>query len=169
MVFDGSDDTERRHVGEEVDQHVVHYGGESLRRTVQHAEHDVPRLRNGRVGKETFDVPLTDGEQVAHHNGRHRNHPQDIVPDTTDVAEYMMQRQQQHETTRRFGNYRKVGCGSRRCPFIDIGSPHMERHERNLESQSGKEEDESQHRHEIGAHQRLHVGEIHRPHRTVEI
>ncbi len=80
LVLDVGNDTECGQIGKEVNQNVVNHAAHTIVSAGNHAQHDVASLRDRRKCEESFQIVLTDGEDVAHCDGDDNNPPNDILP-----------------------------------------------------------------------------------------
>ncbi len=141
VLHDG-DDAEGGEVGQHVDEDVVDETRHSEGVSADDAQHDVARLRDGRVGEEALDVLLADGEYVGQGNREDDNAVEDGLPFLHEGGEDLKEKRHEDKGRRAFGYHGKVGRDAGGCALVGVRSPLVERNEREFEAQADEEEGE---------------------------
>jgi len=113
-------------------------------------------MRDRRIGHQPLDIGLPDRGDAAEEHGQKAQRRDHLLPVAHDAPEGIMHHARHQRHGRDLGRGGKKRRDRRRCALIDIGRPHMERHGRDLERETGQHEHEAQQQPE----RRLPVGRV---------
>ena len=135
------DGHERPDVRQDVDHRVEEHRLDARRVRRNHRRHHVPRLRNRGVGEHPLDVCLTERHDVASNHGDTRKRRHQMRPVRRERRECDEEHAQEDRHPRRLRAHGEECRHGRRCALIHIGSPEMERDDRELEEEAREDKD----------------------------
>ena len=104
-------------------------------------------MRDRRVGKHALNVGLRDRREVAYGHRQHRHDDEHFLPVGGDAYEPAHQHAQRDGESGQLGRRPYHQSDSRRRTVVDIGNPHVKRHDAKLERQPGDDEHKTKNDH----------------------
>ena len=147
----------RQHIGNHIEHRravgVGHVGTVLAHTGHQRQQHET-HLRNRGEGQHALEVGLCNGRQVTHQQRGHRQHGQHLLPVDGQGGHAFHQQTDHDRKCRQLGRAADHQRDRRGGAVVHVGHPHVERHDTQLERQTGHHEHETQHQYLLGALER---------------
>ena len=159
LAAHGQDEGEGAERHRQVDKHVDDDAAHAGFRVGGKADQREAHVADRRIGHQPLEVALADrGEGAQHHRGD-RDEDDDLLPVGGDRLERAHGDAHDQRHGRHLGRSGEEGGHRRRRAFVDVRSPHVERHGRDLEDEAGEHEDEAEHQPELPLRPRQRGGD----------
>jgi hypothetical protein len=145
LAAHGEDEGECSERHHQIDEHVNRDAAHAGFRVCREANQREAHMTDGRIGHQSFDVLLANGRERAKRHRGDSDEDDDLLPVGRNRLEGTHGDAHQKRHRSHFRGSGKEGRYRRRRAFIDVRRPHMERHGRDLECETCKHEDQTEH------------------------